>query len=60
MDSNGTGGRVGGTQFDDKVIDGITSIDWKPLIRHVTDCDICGKAFLPERYDEHVDTVHND
>jgi hypothetical protein len=53
-------GRVGGTQFDDQVVNGCLSTDWpyKPTVRHVMHCDLCPKVFLPDRFDEHMETVH--
>jgi len=50
-------GRVGGTQFDDQVIIGITTAD-SVVNRRVKHCDLCPKAFLPERFDEHMEAVH--
>ena len=62
MTTNSGSGRVGGTQFDDKVLIGIRSEDWprKPVVRHVKHCDDCNKTFLPDRYAEHREAVHGD
>lgn len=58
MQSDGTGGRVGGTQFDDKIVKGVLASDkpWYP--RPVAYCTYCPKAFLPERFREHLEKAH--
>lgn len=53
MDERGTGGRVGGTQFDDKVIIGRRSEDVIPKLASTTECPVCNRRYLSWRFTEH-------
>lgn len=47
-------GRVGGTQFDDKVVSGRLSQDVELTPTEGWSCDVCGRVFVPERAGEHL------
>ena len=49
MDISGTGGRVGGTQFDHYVINGLLATEIKYTDHFAPGICPCGKTFRPRR-----------
>jgi hypothetical protein len=61
MQSDGTGGRVGGTQFDEKVINGRRSEQVSLLVTPQYHCPYCDRNFIPRVWADHkLDCWPND
>jgi hypothetical protein len=52
MDKNGYGGRVGGSQFDNEVVDGLQTPVATPMAARHCKREDCGHKFRPRREDD--------